>query len=55
VPSPEELNQAFGQWLREEMAGADIEVNPRFGALDLDQLSVCRVVSTSGDTSCSTA
>jgi hypothetical protein len=54
APTPEELDQAFGQWLRDEMAAADIEINPRFGALNLEQASVCRVVSTSGDTSCST-
>jgi hypothetical protein len=54
-PTPEALNQAFGEWLLDEMAAAEIEVNPRFGALDLDQGSVCRVVSTAGDTSCPAA
>jgi SurA-like N-terminal domain len=55
VPTPEELDQAFGEWLRDQMVAADIQINPRFGALNLEQASVCRVVSTSGDTSCSTA
>jgi hypothetical protein len=54
-PTPEELNQAFGEWLLDEMAAAEIEVNPRFGALDLEQGRVCRVVSTAGDTSCPAA
>ncbi len=54
-PTPEELNQVFGEWLRDEMAAADIEVNPRFGALDLEAGAVCRVVSTSGQTSCTSA
>jgi hypothetical protein len=53
--TPEELNQAFGQWLRDQAAAADIEINPRFGAFDLEQISVCRVVSTAGDTSCPAA
>lgn len=32
--APEQQDQAFGQWLLESLAGADVEVNPRFGVLD---------------------
>jgi hypothetical protein len=42
----------FGQWLEGQLRRSDIEVNPRFGAFDLKQLTVCRIASTAGDVAC---
>lgn len=55
TPTPEQADQAFGDWIREQLGRADIEVNPRFGGFDVEQATVCRIVSTAGDLSCGEA
>jgi hypothetical protein len=38
---------AFTRWIQEQLQGGDIEVNPRFGRLDLSNGSIVRIDSTS--------
>ena len=42
----EEAGDVLGEWLKEELAAADIEVNPRYGRLDIENRQIEPITST---------